>query len=54
MHDHPPISLYETMFTAEAMRSVPGSPIWCYDGQFIWFPKNSQLRSTYILSLGLV
>lgn len=35
----PPKSLYETINTPQAWKAHPGSPLWNYDGQFIWIVK---------------
>lgn len=34
MYNFPPSTLYETLHNIP----IPGSPVWRYDGQFIWIP----------------
>lgn len=47
MHEFPPMSLYATLSTPEAIKKHPGAPQWAYDGQFIWFVYKSAVKRNY-------
>ena len=54
MYEFPPMSLYATISTPEAIRKHPGAPQWAYDGQFIWFVYQPAKKPDYGFSEGKV